>query len=290
MVLPFLDVFIQYSLLRVLRFSPAHLVPASPAVPSQSGTAPLPWGSQRLFCPVPAWRNLVGKGWETLHHGAYCTLKYDLAGLGRLLPCWLAPGSKGMIKFLSWFMCRTWKFPSWRVVQAIRLKTWSCVIGTVWLNNVYFSFQSWPWKIDHQRSGSWEWHRWECGDGAWGGLWGAGGETEKLGSEDYSDINDSIAHWSTEGQKEEWSWDKRSAPSLPSLPSLSTSLLKHCCSDLSGRWEICDFSLVSASWWLSPDFASKWELLLLVRYRNTFKPCWRELETLERFFPPKILP
>lgn len=31
--------------------------------------------------------------------------------------------------------------------------------ATVWLSNVHLSFQSRHWKIDHQRSGSWEWHR-----------------------------------------------------------------------------------------------------------------------------------
>lgn len=171
MVLLVLGFYIQYFLLRVLRFSPAHLIPASPAVPSQPGTALLPWSSQRPFCTVPAtaWRKL-GKGWETLHPGAYCTLKYELADLGRLPPRWLSLGSKGMLKFLSQFMCITWKFPGqlkWKFHPSCKNENMkSC--DTVWLSNVHLSFQCRHWKIDHQRSGSWEWHRW----GAWG--WGLG--------------------------------------------------------------------------------------------------------------------
>lgn len=166
MVLLFWGIYIQYFLLRLARFSPAHFVPASPAVPSQSGTAPLPWASQRLFLPATAWRNLLGKGWETLHRGAYCTLKYELAE-----PCWLSPGSKGVIKFLSQFKCITRKFPGCKNENM----KWC---DTVWLSNfvymyicvyVYLSFQSGHWKIDPQRSGSWEWHRW----GVWG--WSTGG-------------------------------------------------------------------------------------------------------------------
>lgn len=34
----------------------------------------------------------------------------------------------------------------------------------------------------------------ECGDGAQGDLWAAGGDAGKLGTEEYSDINGSISH------------------------------------------------------------------------------------------------
>lgn len=68
----------------------------------------------------------------------------------------------------------------------------------------------------------------------WGNLWGAG-VTEILGNGDYSGINDSLA-FLIEAQK-----DRRKSGAgvrgvlIPSLPSLSISLLKHCCSHLSGQ-------------------------------------------------------
>lgn len=65
----------------------------------------------------------------------------------------------------------------------------------------------------------------ECGDGARGDLWGAEGDTGKLGNETL------MTAFTTEAQKGRRK-SKRSAPSLPSLP---ISLLKHCCSDLSEK-------------------------------------------------------
>lgn len=52
MVLLFLAIHIQYSLLGVLRLSPAHLVPASPAVPSSQAQPRCP-GLPRGFFAQP---------------------------------------------------------------------------------------------------------------------------------------------------------------------------------------------------------------------------------------------
>lgn len=92
----FLGLYIQYWKTKLVSwgcrgFATAHLVPASPAVPIPARHSPvtpkgnpLPWGSLRPFCMVPAtaWRKPSGKGWETLYPDAYCTLKSELANTG----------------------------------------------------------------------------------------------------------------------------------------------------------------------------------------------------------------